>query len=312
MRIYTGSGDKGETSVLGGKRIKKDDPRVELIGALDELNSHIGVARAFSSSRRVDGILDDIQHDLFCLGSDVAAPLDARTNKPVPRIRDEDVRKLENIIDEVQSELPAVKNFVLPGGSRDASLLHTARTICRRTERSAVALSSAEEINPGIVKYLGRLSDLLYSLARLANKIAGFDETKWFAWNEPEQVEELSGDATSGEESQRGIYSGTGMRRPMPDPTVDEIGEEVKNSSRPDQYDWVGLAKRQGYNFVLEVIRKLTPDVLPLFPKLNDTKHGNQYTIPVLHSDMLWMYAQFIAMYKKNPRAATEWFKSSL
>ncbi|MDQ7828754.1 MAG: cob(I)yrinic acid a,c-diamide adenosyltransferase [Armatimonadota bacterium] len=178
-RLYTRTGDAGETGLIGGRRVPKDDPRVEAYGTLDELNSAIGAARAFlgDAPPAVTRALEQVQHRLFALGAEIAAPDPAAAG--VRPCTADDVGALEHLIDAVQAELPALRVFILPGGSPAGSLLHVARTVARRAERRVVALARAEPLNPEVLRYLNRLSDLLFVLARAVNQAAGRPETPW-------------------------------------------------------------------------------------------------------------------------------------
>jgi cob(I)alamin adenosyltransferase len=180
MKIYTRTGDRGETSLYGGKRVKKHNLRIEACGTVDELNSVIGVARSMKVPTDADKVLRGVQNDLFILGADLATPL-GRVRKRVQetRIQEDHVRATEAVIDRIQAKLPPLRRFVLPGGSSPASHLHLARAVCRRAERHIVKLSQKEEINPVAIAYLNRLSDLLFVLARLANTKARASEMLW-------------------------------------------------------------------------------------------------------------------------------------
>lgn len=178
MKIYTKTGDKGETGLFGGDRVSKDSLRIEAYGAVDELNSLLGVVRSFRPGRKVDEILERIQNDLFVLGADLATK---KRNKRslIPHITGSQVLLLERTIDAIQRSLPPLKAFVLPGGTPGASYLHYARTVCRRAERSAVRLMRSESINKDILVYLNRLSDLLFVLSRRQNLDAKKQEIQW-------------------------------------------------------------------------------------------------------------------------------------
>ncbi|HYP27081.1 MAG TPA: cob(I)yrinic acid a,c-diamide adenosyltransferase [Blastocatellia bacterium] len=171
-KVYTKTGDGGETSLVGGKRVSKASPRVDAYGDVDELNSVIGVARAHLSDPEVDDALSLLQNDLFTVGADLASPLDVE----VPRIQDSFVKTLEEMSDGFLSELEPLKEFILPGGSRAGATLHLARTVARRAERRIVALAEVEEINPAVIVYVNRLSDLLFILARVMNRREGAGE----------------------------------------------------------------------------------------------------------------------------------------
>lgn len=178
MKIYTKTGDKGETSLFGGKRVSKNDPRIEAYGTVDELNSVIGIARAFTENSEIVQILSDIQSQLFVLGADLATPPDV-TSTAIARITGEDSKSLEKLIDWIDEKLTPLKSFILPGGSKTAALLHHARSVCRRGERLVVALRKAGETSESTVIFLNRLSDLLFELARYANKVEKVDEILW-------------------------------------------------------------------------------------------------------------------------------------
>jgi cob(I)alamin adenosyltransferase len=168
MKAYSGTGDKGETSLYGGTRVEKANPRVEAYGAIDELNSQIGVARAQVKSKKLDRILKSVQRDLWILAGDLASEL---VSANVPRITKEQLDRLEGVTDELNSGLPQLRRFILPGGSVSGAELHVARAVCRRAERRIVALSKIESINPEILPYINRLSSLLFVLARAVNKM---------------------------------------------------------------------------------------------------------------------------------------------
>ncbi len=172
--IYTRAGDRGETSLFGGQRVPKDHPRVATYGALDELNSALGVSISFLRQRRVAALLRQVQSDLFQLGAELASPGSDRFRLAVER-----VAWLERAIDEYDAKVEPLKSFVLPGGAPAAAFLHLARTFCRRAEREAVALSQREEVAAHVLAYLNRLSDLLFVLARYVNKAEGRRETPW-------------------------------------------------------------------------------------------------------------------------------------
>jgi cob(I)alamin adenosyltransferase len=180
MKIYTKTGDKGETSLFGGKRVKKDNFRIEACGTVDELNSVIGVVRSKRVFREVDKVLEGVQNDLFVLGADLAAPhIRVQKGAQVGRIQEIHVKKIERIIDRIQAKLPSLRRFILPGGSPAASYLHLARAVCRRAERRVVKSSQGEPVNPIVITYLNRLSDLLFVLARFVNRKANAGEVHW-------------------------------------------------------------------------------------------------------------------------------------
>ncbi len=178
MKIYTKTGDRGDTSLYGGHRVPKDALRIEAYGTVDELNSFIGMIHAECGEEDIRRVLASVQHRLFDLGADLATPRSA-TKKNIKRIEPSDARPLEQAIDRFQSGLPPLKNFILPGGSPGAARLHFARTICRRAERAVVRLSRNEDIGDGVTVYLNRLSDLLFVLARTANRRASINDLKW-------------------------------------------------------------------------------------------------------------------------------------
>jgi cob(I)alamin adenosyltransferase len=180
MKIYTKTGDKGSTSLFGGKRTSKDSLRIEAYGTVDELNSALGVARSLNPKLDLDEIVGRLQNDLFVLGADLATPIGTRSSH-VQRIQSEHIADLEQIIDRIDARLQPLSTFVLPGGSQLASQLHLARTICRRAERLVVKLARKEKISSSCVIYLNRLSDLLFVMARYANFTDGIKETPWIA-----------------------------------------------------------------------------------------------------------------------------------
>jgi cob(I)alamin adenosyltransferase len=180
MKIYTTTGDEGETSLFGGRRVPKDALRIEAYGTVDELNSSIGVARSWKPAKEIDEILGRIQSELFVIGADLATPIEKKSGN-VLRIATDQVSWLEGVIDTLQGRLKPLASFIIPGGSHPAAHLHLARTICRRAERFVVKLSREEEIDPACIVYLNRLSDLLFVLARYANQLDGNEETPWVA-----------------------------------------------------------------------------------------------------------------------------------
>ena len=180
MKIYTKTGDKGETGLFGGTRISKNSPRIEAYGTVDELNSFIGLAVTEVKEDSVKSLLNKIQNRLFTVGSDLAAPVSAEDQKKnIIRIPAEFYEEIEKSIDLFEEKLDVLKNFVIPGGSKSASLLHICRTIARRAERKVVALSSLEQINGNIVIFLNRLSDLFFVLSRYENKVSNHPDVIW-------------------------------------------------------------------------------------------------------------------------------------
>jgi cob(I)alamin adenosyltransferase len=180
VRIYTRTGDTGETALFGGGRVNKDHPRTSAYGDVDELNSAIGVARA-TTPPMFDELLDGIQRDLFAIGGRLATPEPEKVAKAIAKavLPPERVETFERTMDEAEAELPPLHAFVLPGGTPKAAALHLARTVCRRAERSVVRLAREEGVPAEILVYLNRLSDLLFTLARLANDRAGVGDRTW-------------------------------------------------------------------------------------------------------------------------------------
>ncbi len=178
MKIYTKTGDTGDTSLFSGGRVPKHHLRVESYGTIDELNSILGVVRATNPSPQTDIWLEELQNQLFNLGADLATPLDAKADWVI-RVQVEQVEWLEQTIDEMTEELEALSNFILPGGTMAAAQLHVARTVCRRAERIVSALQQDEDISEHVIAYINRLSDWLFTLARYENKQAGESEAKW-------------------------------------------------------------------------------------------------------------------------------------
>ena len=185
-RVYTRTGDAGETALVGGHRVPKDSPRIEAYGTVDELNSILGLARVFNAEqlrrgrkhRWLDEVLRRLQNELFDLGSELATPREA-FYEGMFRVGAAEVTALERLIDECQKDLAPLKSFVLPGGGRVGGFLHQARTVCRRAERGVLALSRAEDIGEWPLKYVNRLSDLLFVLSRWVGKHLGETEYLW-------------------------------------------------------------------------------------------------------------------------------------
>lgn len=176
MKIYTKTGDAGETGLFGGGRVPKDDPRVRAYGDVDELNATLGFGAALAPEEFARETFQTIQRDLFSIGAELATPNPAKLRASVTA---DQVSALEQVIDKYEATLPALKNFILPGGTPKAAALHLARTTCRRAERSVVTLGREQQINPVIIHYLNRLSDLLFVLARAVNTQAGRADIAW-------------------------------------------------------------------------------------------------------------------------------------
>jgi cob(I)alamin adenosyltransferase len=175
-KIYTRTGDDGSTGFFGGGRASKADARVEAYGSVDETNAAIGFARAAALPPAVDGVLAKVQAALFTVGAHLASP---DRDPGVGPVTDADVSELERAIDALEAGLPPLKTFVLPGGSEGAARLHLARTACRRAERAVVRLAEAASVDPVLVRYLNRLSDLLFVQAREANRAHGRPDVPW-------------------------------------------------------------------------------------------------------------------------------------
>lgn len=178
MKIYTRTGDSGETSLFSGGRVPKHHLRVEAYGTVDELNSVLGLVRALNPHADTDAWLNRVQHQLFNLGADLATPDDARSSHVV-RVTQAEVAWLEQTIDSMTAALPPLRHFILPGGTPAAAQIHIARTVCRRAERLTAHLAEQERISPQVLPYLNRLSDFLFTLARWENMHAGISEEKW-------------------------------------------------------------------------------------------------------------------------------------
>ena len=185
-RVYTRTGDKGDTALVGGRRMPKDSARIEAYGTIDELNAVIGLARVFNAEqldrgqpyRWLDEVLQRLQNELFDLGGELATPPDA-VYEGMFRVSGSEVTALERLIDECQKDLQPLKSFVLPGGGRVGGFLHQARTVCRRAERRILALSRVEAIGSEPLRYVNRLSDLLFVLSRWTGKHLGESEYLW-------------------------------------------------------------------------------------------------------------------------------------
>ena len=178
MKIYTKTGDVGETSLFGGKRVLKNEPRIEAYGTVDELNSWIGLLRDVQKGDDIKNLLKEIQDRLFTIGSTLAAD-PAKQNLKKPDLHEPDIEALEKSIDKMDSELAPLTNFILPGGHVFVSYCHIARTVCRRAERNIVTLHQISPVDPLTIKYLNRLSDYLFTLARKMSKDLGSEEINW-------------------------------------------------------------------------------------------------------------------------------------
>lgn len=181
MKIYTKTGDTGDTALFGGGRVAKTHPRVEAYGDVDELNAMLGVVRAAEPMPRIDEVLVPVQRDLFAIGALLATPDREKMRQHLEKARIDDARvsELERAIDDCDAELEPLRSFIVPGGTQKAAALHVARTVCRRAERRVVELAQKTELPPVIVVYLNRLSDLLFTLARVANRRSGAGEVTW-------------------------------------------------------------------------------------------------------------------------------------
>ncbi len=185
-KVYTRTGDNGETALVGGKRVAKDSARIEAYGTIDELNSIVGLARAFNEEKLGEGeahrfldlVLRQIQDELFDLGSELATPSDF-FQEGMYRVGEREVKKIEQLIDECQKSLEPLKSFILPGGGKLGAYLHQCRTVCRRAEREILRLSRVEELSEWPLKYVNRLSDLFFVLSRWISKQTGEAEYLW-------------------------------------------------------------------------------------------------------------------------------------
>lgn len=180
MKIYTRTGDGGETSLFGGGRVSKDHPRVEAYGTVDELSSLLGVAIAEGLTGACSARLALVQRDLFAIGASLATLRDdGRKSPEVPALPVDRIPDMEGWMDEAEALLPPLKRFILPGGTKAAAALHVARAVCRRAERATVELSKHGDVDEDIIRYLNRLSDLLFVLARAENRAAGKPDVEW-------------------------------------------------------------------------------------------------------------------------------------
>jgi cob(I)alamin adenosyltransferase len=178
-KVYTRTGDDGTTGLGSGQRVGKDSARIEAYGTVDEVNSVLGVALASGLSDAIAESLRNIQNELFHLGSDLCILEEDKARMPAPRIEERHVLALEKLMDRLSEELPPLENFILPGGSPGAAHLHVARTVCRRAERLVVALARTQPIGPWTVRYLNRLSDALFVMARHENRRRGVPDVLW-------------------------------------------------------------------------------------------------------------------------------------
>lgn len=179
MKIYTKTGDRGDTRLFNGMKVRKHDDRVEAYGDVDELNSFIGAAASFLKDESLVNMLAEIQKDLFSVGAQLADPGfkdQARGKFQLPEAR---IAALENAIDSFETELQPLRQFILAGGGNAGAMLHVARTVCRRAERRVVGLSEKVEVNPNVIEYLNRLSDFLFVMARVVNHREGKEEIPW-------------------------------------------------------------------------------------------------------------------------------------
>ncbi len=182
MKIYTKGGDKGSTSLFGGQRVSKDHWQIEAYGTVDELNSTLGLLASYISEKKVDKEILQIQHDLFDIGSLLATPLDV--DFQLPEISEDTIANLESSIDNMNTHLPILKHFILPGGAKSVAIAHICRTVCRRAERRVVAVKDEIRSPEMIIKYLNRLSDYLFVLSRYLGHLSGVEERKWIPQKE--------------------------------------------------------------------------------------------------------------------------------
>lgn len=177
FKVYTKTGDKGTTGLFGGKRLPKNDLRIEAYGTVDELNAYVGLVRDVAENQEIRALLKNIQDRLFTIGSSLAS--DPTKKMKTPDLHASDIEVLEKAIDQMETELPMLKNFILPGGHTTVSFCHLARVVCRRAERLTVALNEAEGVEDVILMYLNRLSDYLFVLSRKLTKDLGAEEVAW-------------------------------------------------------------------------------------------------------------------------------------
>ena len=179
MKIYTRTGDQGQTGLLGGARVAKDDARIEAYGTVDELNSHVGMLRDLAAPHHAERLIT-IQETLFTIGSHLASSSnEERKRFKVPAIGDQMISELEHAMDEMDKELEPMRSFILPGGHPAASQAHICRTVCRRAERRVVLLAASSDVDPALVRFLNRLSDYFFVLARHLGKLHGIADTPW-------------------------------------------------------------------------------------------------------------------------------------
>lgn len=185
-KLYTRTGDQGQTSLFDGTRVRKDDTRVRAYGAIDELNAHLGLSVHWAASRgeqpemgELRARLCRIQRELFSLGADLATPGEGKPRDKITPISSSQIARIESWIDEASRAVPPLKSFVLPGGDQLACQLHICRTVCRRAERCAVSLAAKEDVNPTLLAYLNRLADLFFAWTRFVNHLVGVPEETW-------------------------------------------------------------------------------------------------------------------------------------
>lgn len=177
--IYTCTGDAGTTSLVGGQRVKKNDIRIEAYGTVDELSAHIGLLTAYEYEKGQNEALTFVQNKLFNIGAYLATESPEGENAPAWGLGEADIKRLEDAIDVVDNELPRLKNFVLPGGALSSSMAHVARTVCRRCERRIIDLGETAYVDANVLKFINRLSDYLFVLARFINVSSGKEEKYW-------------------------------------------------------------------------------------------------------------------------------------
>ena len=178
MKIYTKTGDKGQTSLVGGTRVSKASLRIETYGTVDELNAYIGLVRDQAVNEFRRELLKEIQDRLFTIGSVLASEID-QTKKQIPDLHESDIQLLESEMDKIDAVVPPLRAFILPGGHQSVSFCHVARTVCRRAERLAIALNEEEPVEELVIKYLNRLSDFLFMLSRSMTHELGSEEVTW-------------------------------------------------------------------------------------------------------------------------------------